>query len=101
MNEKTVEKTDKKPAPPSPLAELPRGISVLELKFNKIIQVPGHQSTDTCSAKKLPNGCYWEIEFIPQIRHHKITYVDPSRKERCSTKFVHESRVDTWEPAGL
>lgn len=80
--------------------DVPRGMPVKLLRFVSSIQVPGHSVTNVVSAIKQPNGAYWEVDYIPQMRHHRITYCDPNRK-KLDTVFVPESQVQSWEPAAL
>jgi hypothetical protein len=35
------------------------------------------------------------IQYMPAIRHHKITYYQPEKEPRVG--FVHESQVRSWE----
>jgi len=97
--DKKTEKTAEKKS--QFLADVPRGIPVKVLRLVKTMQLPGHGSTDSVQAQVLANKTSWTIEYIAQIRHHKITFTDPGREDRCKTAFVHESRVDSWEPAAL
>src|SRR5205085_10383033 len=92
-------KIEDKKKQPNPLAELPRGIPVALLRLGRPIQVPGRQSDDTLKSEKQPSGRTWEIEYIPQIRHFKVTYSDPERQKEPKVGFVHESVVLSWEPA--
>jgi len=93
-------KSEKTKHQASAIADLPRGIPVAVLRFSRPLQVPGRQSDDTLKSEKVANGRTWEIEYIPQIRHHKITYSDPDRqKDGPKIGFVHESVVLSWEPA--
>lgn len=84
---------------PSALSDLPRGIPVAVLRFTRPMQVPGRQSDETLKADKQPNGREWIVEYIPQIRHHKITFLDNDRQKEPRIGFVHESHVLSWEPA--
>ena len=86
-------KIEDKKKQPNPLAELPRGIPVALLRLGRPIQVPGRQSDDTLKSEKQPSGRTWEIEYIPQIRHFKVTYSDPERqKERLVHGATSSSR---------
>lgn len=98
MNDKT------EPAPkPSKASqfEIPRGVPVKLVRFTRSMQVPGKQADDTAKSETLPNGRSWTIEYIPQIRHHKITYTDPGRQKEPEVGFVHECHVLAWWPAAL
>lgn len=87
---------------PASRTELPRGIPVALLRFVRPLQVPGQQSGDSVKAETLANGRRWEIEFIPQMRHHKITFFDAERqKDGPDVGFVHEVHVLSWKPAAL
>lgn len=79
--------------------DVPKGIPVRIVRFvNKGMQVKGMQSGDVLKAQKYPDGREHLIEYIPQIRHHKITYNDPNYPDRSGVTMVHETRVDGWEP---
>ncbi len=43
------------------------------------------------------NGHAWLVEFIPQIRHHRITYY-PADDAPEQSRYVHESCVKGWDP---
>lgn len=82
--------------------DVPRGIPVKLLRLHRAMQVPGKQADDVVAAGVMPNGRSWEIEFIPQMRHHKITFTDPGRqKDGPEVGYVHETNVLTWWPAAL
>lgn len=101
MNETDTKKTAPKNPPPAKapqVPDLPKGIPVFVLRTTKQMQLPGYDWTDTVKTQTVNNGCSWEIEFIPQIRHIRISYTDPSRQDRCKTAFVHESQIVSWEP---
>lgn len=80
------------------IGDIPRGIPVAFARFAKPLQVPGHQSADGVRSEKLANEREWIVEYIPQIRHHKITYLDPARSKEPKVGFVHETHVVAWEP---
>ena len=79
-------------------ADIPPGIPVARLRLHRPMQVPGKQADDSIKAETLPNGRRWTIEFVPQIRHHRITYYDDRRGEP-EVGYVHESHVLTFWPA--
>lgn len=95
----TDDKNKKPPEEPKTKLDLPRGIAVRLMRLHRPMQVPGKQADDNIKAETLPNGRRWEIEYIPQFRHHKITFFDPERKKEPESGFVHESHVLTWYPA--
>ncbi len=80
----------------------PSGIPVKFIRFTRTgMQIPGYSSTDVVSAVTQPNGAYWQLTYIPAMRHHKIFYTDPNRRDSTKTAYVHETHVSTWEPALL
>ncbi len=95
---------DKKPekttaAKAAPAIDVPRGVPVKTLRFARATQVPGHQVTEVVANTQNPNGSGWVIEYIAQMRHHRITYTSNTKEVR--TVFVHEVHVQSWEPAAL
>lgn len=84
---------------PNPLAELPRGIPVKVLRLMKPMNIPGYSVTDVVNGDlHEPNRKRWTIEYVPQMRHHKIIFHDPTPHAPAVTFFVHETHVVTWEP---
>jgi hypothetical protein len=78
--------------------DLPQGIPVAVMRFLKGTQVPGVATTTELKSHTAGNRRKWDIEFIPQVRHFKITYTPPDVGEP-KVMMVHETRVDTWDPA--
>jgi hypothetical protein len=124
MNEPTDEKTETPPKklapaapkpPPKPapassapaqvldkieMKETPRSIPVRLMRLvNRGAKVAGFGSTDVVEAKKKNDGSGWAIDFFPQLRHFRVAYTEPARPDRNKTTMIHETRVDTWEPA--
>jgi len=104
------EKTNEKPAAsstntrPAATLDVPRGVPVKMMRLVRATQLPGHQQTDVLAAVTNPNGQKWEIEYVAQMRHHRITYTNPNEPKlelRVRTAFVHETHVTVWEPAAL
>lgn len=79
--------------------DVPAGIPISFMRFtSKSFQVPGQQSGEALKAVKLANEREHRIEYIAQMRHHMITYLDPTAR-KVEFAFVHESLVMTWTPA--
>jgi hypothetical protein len=101
---------DETPPPPAPQKpaleeiayetrpEVPRGIPVKFVRFvDRSMQISGMQSGEQLQARKEPNNREHRIEYIPEMRHHMITYLDPAKHE-VHFDFVHESQVKSWKP---
>lgn len=84
--------------PKAPAIELPRGVPVKMLRFVRSTQVPGYPQTDVVQTQKRPDGAFWEIEYVAQMRHHRISFTNPNDKRQTRTVFVHETHVQSWEP---
>lgn len=82
------------------LAALPPGIPVRVLRLDRNVQLPGIPVTDviTATAKPGPGRREWRIEYIPQIRHHRITYFPHDARNEPEVVFVPESHVTSWTP---
>jgi hypothetical protein len=103
-DDKKTEKTTTAAPKAAPNLELPRGIPVKMMRLVRPTQVPGHPQTDVVQAVKQPNGQQWEIEYVPQMRHHRITFTNPNESDdtkKVRTAFVHETHVSVWEPQAL
>lgn len=81
----------------SPPLEVPRGIPVAVLRFAKPTQVPGHAVAPVIKTETSKSGKRWEIEFIPQLRHHRVTFYGV-RDEPPQVLMIHETRIDNWDP---
>ena len=73
------------------------GIPVKLARFLRPLQIPGSSSSESASTNKQPNGCAAQVEFIPQMRHHMIAYLNPNERV-VKIGFVPEGQVLTWEP---
>src|SRR5678816_2803126 len=80
--------------------DVPRGVVVGWMRFNdRTMQLEGMQSGDQLKGNvPQPNGREHRIEYIPEMRHHMVTFLDPPRRF-VSFEFVHESQVKSWCPA--
>lgn len=99
MTETETQKKGKLPADPKPRAqlEMPPGIPVAVLRFLKPTQYPGHAVSPIVKTELAKNRRRWEVEFIPQIRHFKISYFAPDT-DKVEIVMLHETRVDNWDP---
>lgn len=81
--------------------DLPAGIPVKVLKLDRQMQLPGIPVTDVITATTAPEAGRreWRIEYIPQIRHHRISYYPHDPRKPDEVLFVHESHVASWQPA--
>lgn len=96
------------PPPPMPVADdvaaetrpsVPRGVPVAFLRFvDRSMQISGMQSGEQLKAERATNGREHRIEYIPEIRHHLITYLDHARGT-AAHDLVHEAQVKSWKPA--
>ena len=80
-------------APPQP----GKPIAVRVLFFSQATDLPGKSVATSLTASAETNRSHHTIEWHPQMRHHRITYV-PIEGEPM-TRMIHESRVASWEPA--
>ena len=84
----------KQPAvPPQP----GKPIAVRVLFFIVATDLPGKSVATSLTASADTNRSRHVIEWHPQMRHHRITFV-PGEGEPV-TRMIHESRVASWEPA--
>jgi len=96
------------PPPPPPDIEevfernrpdVPRGIAVSFMRFtSKSFQLAGMQSGETVSTKLHGNGTEHRLEYIAEIRHHLVGYIDRA-KGTVVFNLVPEALVMTWAPA--
>jgi hypothetical protein len=84
MNEKSA-----KPAPPT--------IATRVLWFSAPTDIPGKNGASSVTAKKQDNAGSYRLEYIPQMRHHRIAFKHHDRPEEV--RYVHECHVRSWEPA--
>lgn len=91
-------------APKLAQSDTPRGMPVKILRLVRPTQVPGYPQTDVISTQTTPDKRSWTIEYIPQMRHHRIDFYNPNaskEEDRHRVGFVHETHVSVWEPAAL
>jgi hypothetical protein len=89
------------PAPPPPNINGP----VMQASFlrftSNAVQIFGKQLQDDTLKAGEANGKRWEIDFIPGMRHWRITCHDTragGNKEPV-VDFIHETQVRGWRPA--
>ncbi len=80
--------------------DVPRGVPVASMRFlDRTMQLAGFSSSgEPLLSRAQPNGREHRIEYIPEMRHHMVTYLDPTART-VSFEFVHESQVKSWRPA--
>lgn len=103
MNEEQLKnykatESEKKAIKAAGSSDIPPGIQVKRIKLYRPMQVPGRQADEDIKAETHPNKKRWEIQFVPQIRHHRITYWD-GRNDEPEIAYVHETHVHEWWPA--
>jgi hypothetical protein len=79
-------------------ADLAPGIPIAWIWLDRQLKLPGHPATDHVEAKTLPNGTRWEIEYIPQIRAHRVTLYPGDPGKEIETEMLHEGFVIRWKP---
>lgn len=102
-DDKKNEKQEKAAAKP-PAVETPKGMPVKILRLVRATQLPGYPQTDVIATQKMPDRREWTIEYIPQMRHHRIDYYNPNatkEEDKHRVGFVHETHVSVWEPLAL
>lgn len=82
---------------PDPFLQGGKSIPVKTLWFRVSTDVPGKSgaSSVTTSPDARP-GQRWEVEFLPHMRHHRVTWYSPDGESVA--RMIHESQC-TWEPA--
>jgi hypothetical protein len=83
----------------------PESISVRELKFRHGTDIPGKSMASSVTAdQSKPEGKpYWQLDYYPHLRSHKVTFFPVERNgngERVPPRvlMVHETWC-SWEPA--
>lgn len=94
------------PPPPRPIEDIikesrpdiPHGISVGFMRFTSASMcLPGMQSGEQLSAKAQRNGREHRIEYIAELRHFLVTYIDRIQS-RVKYEMVPEGNVMSWTP---
>jgi hypothetical protein len=85
----------RKPEPQS--SDATGSIKVRVLKFISPQDAPGLNVTSSVTGTSKEHPTKHRVEFIPRLRHFKITYCPPNEPERVA--YIHESRQMYWEPA--
>lgn len=101
-DEKKNEKQQDKAAASKPPG--PGGMPVKMLRLVRPTQLPGYPQTDVISTQVTPDRRSWVIEYIPQMRHHRIDFYNPNAtkdEDKHRVGFVHETHVSVWEPLAL
>lgn len=91
------EKTASAPKQPA----RPEAIRVRVLKFVGPTDVPGGAMPTTLTARdpSRTNQGGHDIEYQPWLRHHRVAWYEPTKKEPTRVVMIHESRVLSWEAA--
>ncbi len=86
---------DEKQAPKQPAP-----IPVARLWFIGTVDVPGERGRSSLTAandKTAKGERRYSIEFVPNLRHHRVTFHPPGGKPD-EVRMVHETQVSSWEP---
>lgn len=79
--------------------DLPPGIRMEWIKLDRHLPLPGDSNAQHINAlEPLPNGKRWEIEFIPQIRHYRVTCYPADRSKAPDTDLIPECRITHSRP---
>jgi hypothetical protein len=80
--------------------DLPAGIPVewFRLRRGYSLNLPGRAATDHMKLEERPNADRWELEFIPQLRHFRVTFYPGDENKAPESELVHESLVAHWRP---
>ena len=97
----------RKPAPkpetkPAPQTAPPKEVTIPVRQvhwINKASQLPGRDTNPIARTEKLANGSWWTVEYLPALRHFRITYVNPNRQQDSGVRMVPVERAEHWEPA--
>lgn len=66
-------------------------------RFSRPIQYPGRQSDPQVKTERMGNGQSWEVEYLHDLRHMRITFSDPARKV-IKVGYVPIEQVLSWDP---
>jgi hypothetical protein len=90
--------------PDSPRPSSPEPIPVRELRFRQGTDIPGKTmaSSVTADPSKPEGKPYWQIDFFPHLRSHRVTFFSTDRDAkgvRAAPRvlMVHETWC-SWEP---
>lgn len=77
--------------------EAPRAIPVYVLRFQQSTDLPKKPGASSVKQEFAFNKPRYTIEFLPWMRHHKITFFESGQEQPSGPAiYVHESRC-TWE----
>lgn len=72
-------------------------IPVAILYFEKPTDIPGKHGASSVTSGRSPNGSGWDVEFLPWLRHHRVTF-HPHGKEPAVVRMVSTERAPYWDP---
>jgi len=85
-----------------PRTELPpkEPIPVRVMKFSTQLDLPGKSFTASITSEpdKKGRASWWDLSYLPWMRHHKVTWHEGGEGKQPRTVFVHEANVASWEP---
>jgi len=84
---------------PKQQSNRPEPIAVKQIRFVGHVDIPGKNQTQSVTADpaKPKHQHHWTIEFMPWLRHHRVTWHGPGGES--AVRMVPEAHVSTWEPA--
>lgn len=93
-----MENENKKPEQKQTSSE--RTIAVKALRFppGVAIDIGNQPAASGMSAKGESPGVRFTIDFIPSLRHHRISYYPPGKDSAPTIYMVHEQGC-SWTPA--
>lgn len=92
-NQSAAQATTPKKAPDAGGGET---FPVARLRFTTPVDVPGKAGANALNAGPGDSGSY-EIDYIPRIRHHRITFTPRAASSATEVLMVHESAA-SWKP---
>ena len=91
---------EKQPTPTTPEKNSPL-VPVKVVRFIRDIDIPGRGLTSAISGDqgKAETGKSWRVDFDMRIRHHRIAFYPPGKKDPERVVMVPAEQVSSWEPA--
>lgn len=90
--------SNEKPAEKNPNSPL---VPVKVVRFVRDIDIPGRglASAINGAQDKSETSKSWKVDFDRSIRHHRIAYYPPGKKEPERVVYVPAEQVSSWDPA--
>ena len=87
------------PSPVKSIAAEPIPVALLRWKPRETVAIPGSDAATSVATtvNPVPSQRRYVVEYMPWMRHHRITHYPPGAGQAAEVMYIHETWC-TWVP---